>query len=89
MSKNAKILITAGVVAAIGFILYSTMGLNKVQCDVCIEFRGRTACAPAQGLTPEEALASAKRVACTDIASGRDETIACTETTPPKSLSCK
>ena len=88
MSKTAKIVIAAGFVALLGFIVYSTMGLAKVNCEVCVEFHGRTSCRPAAATTQEDAVKGAVSVACSELAGGRTENIAC-ERTPPKTMSCK
>jgi len=88
VSKVTKILIAAGFVALLGFIIYSTMGLAKINCEICIEFHGRTSCGLAAGMNRDEAVKSAVSVACSDLAAGRTENIAC-ESTPPKTMSCK
>ena len=88
MSKTTKILIGAGFVALLVFIMYSTMGLAKVTCEVCVEFHGRTMCSSAAGTNKNEAVKSAIDVACSDLAAGRTENIAC-EATMPKTMSCK
>jgi hypothetical protein len=88
MSKSTKILIAAGFVALLVFIMYSTMGLAKVNCEVCVEFHGKTVCRSAAGTTQDEAIKSAVDVACSDLAAGRTENIAC-EATRPKTASCK
>ena len=88
MSKTTKILIGAGFVALLGFIIYSTMGLAKVNCEVCVTFHGRTMCGSAAGTNQTEAVKSAVSIACSDLAAGRTENIAC-EATPPKTMSCK
>jgi len=88
MSRTTKIVIGAGFVALLAFIVYSTMGLAKVNCEVCVEFHGKTVCSPAAGTTQSEAMKSAISVACVDLAGGRTENIAC-EATPPKTMSCK
>ena len=88
MSKGTKLVIAAGFVALLVFIMYSTMGLAKVNCEVCVEFHGKTVCRPAAGTTQEEAAKSARSVACSDLAAGRTENIAC-EATQPKTMTCK
>jgi hypothetical protein len=88
MSKTTKIVIAAGFVALLAFIVYSTMGLAKVNCEVCVEFHGRTVCRPAAATTQDEATKSAVSVACSDLAAGRTENIAC-ENTRPKTVTCK
>jgi hypothetical protein len=82
-----KLLIALGFAALIGFILYSATGLAKVSCEVCVEFHGRTKCSPAAGVNREEAIRTAVGIACTELAAGRTENIAC-ERTPPKSVIC-
>jgi hypothetical protein len=88
MSTTTKFLIAAGFVALLVFIVYSTMGLAKVSCEVCVEFHSKTVCSSAAGTAREEAIRSAVSVACSDLAAGRTENIAC-EGTPPKTMSCK
>jgi hypothetical protein len=88
VSKTTKIVIGAGFVALLAFIIYSTMGLAKVNCEVCVEFHGRTMCSSAAGTTQAEAVKSAVSIACSDLAAGRTENIAC-EATVPKTMSCK
>ena len=88
MSKTTKVLIGAGFVALLGFIIYSTMGLAKVNCEVCVAFHGRTMCGSAAGTNQTEAVKSAVSIACSDLAAGRTENIAC-EATPPKTIACK
>jgi len=88
MSKKTKILIGVLFVALLGFIVYSTMGLAKVSCEVCVEFHGRTVCGHAAGTIQDEAVKSGVSVACSDLAAGRTENIAC-EATRPKTISCR
>jgi hypothetical protein len=88
MPQLWKILVGLGFVALIGFIIYSATGLGQVSCEVCVEFHGRTSCQPAAGTNQEEAVRTAEGIACTELASGRTESIAC-ERTPPKSITCK
>ena len=88
MPKTWKIIVAVGFVALIGFIMYSVTGLAQVSCEVCLEFHGRTSCQPAAGVSQEEAVRTAVGIACTELASGRTENIAC-ERTAPKSVLCK
>jgi hypothetical protein len=88
MPKLWKILVGIGFVALIGFIIYSATGLAQVSCNVCVEFHGRTSCQPGAGTSQDEAVKTAEGVACSELATGRTESIAC-ERTPPKSIMCK
>jgi len=86
--KTWKILVGVGFAALIGFIVYSATGLARVNCDVCVEFHGATSCKPAAGTTQDEAVKTAVDIACSELASGRTDSIACEHITP-KSVSCK
>lgn len=88
MPKTWKILVGIGFAVLIGFIIYSATGLARVNCEVCLEYHGVTSCKPAAGTTQQEAVTTAVDIACSDLASGRTESIAC-QHTPPKSVSCK
>lgn len=88
MPQTWKLLVGIGFIALIGFIVYSTTGLARVSCDVCVEFHGVTSCKPAAGTSQEEAVKTAVDIACSELAAGRTENIAC-EHTPPKTVSCK
>lgn len=88
MPQTWKILVGVGFVALIAFIIYSATGLARVNCEVCVEYHGVTSCKPAAGTSQQEAVATAVDIACSDLASGRTESIAC-QHTPPKSVSCK
>ena len=72
-------------VAALFFFM--TNARAKVQCRVCVEFRGRSNCATALGPTEQAAREGAHTTACGPIASGMDEQIGCSRT-PPASVQC-
>jgi hypothetical protein len=88
MPKLWKILVGLGFVALIAFIIYSATGLAQVSCEVCVEFHGKTSCQPAAGTSRDEAIKTAASIACSELATGRNESIAC-DHTPPKSVTCK
>lgn len=87
MRKKTKVLATLGFVLLLAYIVYSSMGLSKVSCEVCINFRGSTDCRTAQGATAEEAQRTATSVACTLLTSDMTESIACGNT-PSVKLMC-
>ena len=89
MATRRKILIAAAFLLLIGYIIYSSTGLAQVSCEVCMDFKGRKACNRAAGLTRDEAQTTAKRASCSDVASGRDESIACNDLSQPQSVICK
>ncbi len=82
--KKAKILAVLGFVFLVVYIIFSSMGLSQVSCEVCITFRGGTKCSTAQGTSAEEAQRTATDVACTFLSSGMTDSIACGNTPPVK-----
>ncbi|HEY3129700.1 MAG TPA: hypothetical protein VGL91_09590 [Acidobacteriota bacterium] len=86
----AKKLILIGlVVLAIGaFFYYLTVSSIKFECEVVLEYKGRTIRAPASGATKEDAVRTAVTVACGQLANGMTELIEC-ENTKPKQVRWK
>ena len=72
----------AAVLAVAALFFLMTTARAKVQCRVCMEFRGRTNCATAVGASAGAAREGAQSTACGPIASGMDEQIACGRTAP-------
>lgn len=70
------------IVVSLATIIYGTMGLQQFSVESCITYKGRTGCGTAAGSTREEALTAAATIACTGIASGMTESIACSRTEP-------
>ena len=81
----------AGIVFAVllfGVILYQTMAIRQVECDVCVEFEGRTKCLTVRGEDEMQAVQTGKDNACTFVTVGRAEAFRCAGT-PPVSTSCR
>ena len=71
-----------------GLLFYSMSQQYEQTCEVCVTFKGRTACREAFGNTAEEAIRTATDNACGVIARGMTDSIAC-QNTPPDSVSCQ
>src|SRR5687767_1789316 len=71
----------------IGWLLYSTFGAQKFECEVCVEFKGKTNCASASAVSEAAAAKSAQATACGTLAKGRIESTAC-RNSRPLSRSC-
>ena len=84
MRKKTTVLAVLVFVLFLAYLVYSSMGLSKVSCEVCINFGGRSECRTAQGVTAEEAQRTATSVACTLLTSDMTESIACGNTRPVK-----
>ena len=88
MSKAFKIAFPVALaVGLLAWLVYSSLNLGGVSCEVCVEVAGRVACRTATGTTNVAATQTAQANACSLVTSGRDELIPCTET-PPESVQC-
>jgi len=72
----------------IGFVVYSSLRVGGVRCQVCIDFGGRQACRAVDANTESEARAAAVTNACALLASGVTQVMAC-ERTPPTKAECR
>jgi hypothetical protein len=68
-------------------LVLATRRQAAVECTVCVEFGGRSACRSAQGAEREAALRGAARSACAVLASGVTMGLEC-DRTPPSSVAC-
>ena len=87
MRKASTVLAILGFGLFVAYLLFSSLALDQVGCEVCVAFRDQTSCRTASGTTREEAINTATDNACAQIVSGREATMACTATTPTK-ISC-
>ena len=86
--KRSTLYTLAAVFAVAALFFFMTTARAKVQCRVCMEFRGRANCATAVGATQQAARDGAQTTACGPIASGMDEQIGCGRS-PPASVQCQ
>ena len=86
--KRSTLYTLAAVIAVAALFFVMTTARAKVQCRVCVEFRGRANCATAVGQTEQAAREGAQTTACGPIASGMDEQIGCGRT-QPVSVQCQ
>jgi hypothetical protein len=80
--KKTAIAVTVFVLAVIGLLVYSSLGLRKHRVEVCVSFQGRTNCRVASGSTREQAVRAATDNACALLASGMTDSMACTSAPP-------
>ncbi len=87
MSKPLKIAIPLILGAGfLAYLVYSSLGLASVTCEVCIQFNGRVDCRIASGTSADEATDTGRNNACALLTNGRDELIACTQTQPQSTM---
>jgi hypothetical protein len=87
LSKGTIVAILFGIFL-LAVIIYQTLGLGQYECEVCMEFEGRTKCLTVKGESEQQAVQTAKDNACSFITNGRAEVFRCSQT-PPASVSCK
>ena len=68
----------------IGFVVYSSFQVSAVECEVCMQFDGRTICRSASAARRDEALRSAADNACALLTSGMTNSIRCQQGEPVK-----
>jgi hypothetical protein len=76
-----------GLVAVGGFVVYSSLQVGGVRCEVCIQFAEASACRAVDAANERDALAAARTNACAQLTSGVTNMMAC-ERTEPKSSVC-
>jgi hypothetical protein len=83
--KKSVLLGVLFIAVVIGFVVYSTLGVGRVRCEVCITYQGRQACRTVSARTRELAQRTATENACAEISSGITESNQC-QNTPPDSV---
>jgi len=78
------VLLVASFVTAMYF---ATAEQASVECEVCVDFGGRSACGSASGIDRESALAGARGTACAQLSGGVTRGMQC-DREPPRSVSC-
>ena len=75
-------------VALVTIVVYGSLTIGGIRCEVCIVFNGRRACRAVDGASEEEALMAARTNTCAQLAAGVTETMAC-DRTPFASQACR
>ena len=86
MKRGTLIGLLAAAVFA-GFLLWSTLSSQRVECEACVEFSGQRNCAKATANSEIEALRTAVLTACGPVTQGMNESIAC-QNRPPVVRQC-
>jgi len=73
--------------AFLGAMVYATMRESQVECEVCLEFDGRSACRSGSAVDRKHSIRGAVAAACAVLSSGVTDGIAC-GSTPPQSVRC-
>jgi hypothetical protein len=73
--------------AFLGLMVYAVMAESQVECEVCVEFHGRTVCRTSKAVDRQRSVSGAMAAACAVLSGGVTDGIRCTST-PPKSERC-
>jgi hypothetical protein len=88
MTNRNKLITVLLVVAFAGFLLWSTLASQRVECTVTVEFRGSRGSSTASAAAEPDAMREAMTAACGPLTSGMDDRIACSRV-PPVSRNCR
>ena len=88
MTKRGRLLTLLVVLAFAGFLLWSTLSSQRVECTVTVAFNNAQNTATASAASEADATREAQTAACGPIANGMDESIACGRI-PPVSKQCR
>ena len=85
---RAGVLGVVALLAFMGFVVYGSLNVGGVRCEVCITFKGRSQCRTVDGATEEEARMAATTNVCAFLSSGVTDSMACSRT-PPTRAECE
>ncbi len=74
-----------GLALGIGFVaavIWSALSTTGARCEICVDYRGRSACSVAAAADLVQAEAQAQSGACAQVAGGVTETLECTAMQP-------
>lgn len=74
-------------VAFIAAVVWSAFEATRIQCEICIDYKGRSACSTAQAADVGQAELQARAGACAQVSGGVTETLEC-DRTPASSRRC-
>jgi hypothetical protein len=87
MRKGRVIAAIVSVVALIAILVYGSMGTVQAECELCVQYNGRTECRRGSGADEAEARQAAQKAACAVMASGMAESVNC-QRVPPTNVTC-
>ena len=73
--------------AFVAAVIWAAFEATQVQCEICVEYKGRKACSTAQAADVLQAEAQALSGACSQVTGGVTETLEC-DRTPPAIRRC-
>lgn len=83
-SVRNRLIVTLVILGFVGFLAWTTISSQKVECEVCVEFGSGRNCATASAEDEKSAAQNAQTTACGPLAAGMDATIRCGNIAPLK-----
>jgi hypothetical protein len=88
VTNRGKLLTLLIVLAFAGFLLWSTLSSQRVECTITVAFNNTQNTATASAVSETDATREAQTAACGPLARGMNESIACGRI-PPVSRQCR
>ena len=66
----------------VGAVIWSAFSVSAVECEICMDYKGRSACSIASAADRPQAEAQAQSGACAQITGGVTEVLECTAMAP-------
>jgi hypothetical protein len=88
LTRPGKLLTLVAVLAFAGFLLWSTLSSQSVECSVTVVFAGAEGNGSASAASEEDARREAQVAACGPLTQSMDERIACSRI-PPVTRQCR
>jgi hypothetical protein len=88
VTQRGRLLTLLAVLAFAGFLLWTTLSAQRVECGVTVAFNNTQNSATASAASEADATREAQTAACGPIANGMNESIACSRI-PPVSRQCR
>jgi hypothetical protein len=88
LSQRGRLLALLVVLAFGGFLLWSTLGSQHVECTVTVAFKNAENTGRASAASEAEAMREAQVAACGPLTGGMDDRISCSRV-PPVSRQCR
>jgi hypothetical protein len=63
-------------------LFQSALSETAIRCEICVDYKGRSACSIASAADREQALMQAQSGACTQVTGGVTETLECSALSP-------
>jgi hypothetical protein len=88
LTRPGRVLTVLAVLAFAGYLLWSTLSSQQVECSVTVAFAGAEGRGSASAASEEDARREAQVAACGPLTGSMDERIACSRI-PPATRECR